>query len=103
DPAFNDKLSRGGDWNRLGGFGMSAARQAHLNHRPAGLAIPRGNISAMLLDDAVADAQAQARALAHALGGVERIENAVGLLDAGTGILELGDHIPFLGVDSYLQ
>src|SRR5215469_18332304 len=45
----------------------------------------------MLLHNAITDAQPQPRPLSHALGGVKRLENAAGLLDPRTGIMEL-DH-----------
>jgi hypothetical protein len=36
----------------------------------------------MLLDDAIANAQSEPGAFAHALGGIKRIKNPIGLLDA---------------------
>ncbi len=67
------------------------------------LLVAGGNISAMLFDDAVADAQSQAGAFAHALGGVEGIENTVRLFDAGTGVLKFAYHVAVLGEDADLQ
>ena len=47
----------------------------------------------MLLNDAEADAEAQARAFAHRLGGIERIENAIRVLEAGTTVGEQDDNV----------
>ena len=48
----------------------------------------------MFLNDAVADGQSQAHALAHLLGGEERVEEAAEqmLRDAGAGVLEADEH-----------
>src|SRR5579859_8050499 len=43
---------------------------------------------------AVAHAQAQAGALAHGLGGIERIEDAVEVAEAGSGVAEAHDNFP---------
>ena len=55
------------------------------------------------LNNAVANAQPQARAFAHALGGIERLENRLRFLDAGPGILEFGVHLPIFSVDAHFQ
>src|SRR5258708_14969360 len=47
----------------------------------------------MLLNDAVANAEAQTRALADRFGGIERIENALRILKAGTGVGEKDDDV----------
>ena len=57
----------------------------------------------MFLDDAVADAESEAGALADALGGIEGIEDAVGFLDAGTGVLKFSDDSSLLGVNPDLE
>ena len=46
------------------------------------------DLAAMLAHDAIADAQAQARSLAHFLGGEEWIEDAVGIGDAVAVVAE---------------
>ena len=48
------------------------------------------DVAAMLLHDAIADAKAQARALANALGRKERIKNSLGITEADT-IVRDGD------------
>jgi len=58
-----------------------------------GCALPVGvvvteNFSAMLLDDAVANAQAQASALANLFGGEEGIEDAIRVRNSRTVITE---------------
>ena len=47
----------------------------------------------MLLNDAEANAEAQARAFAHRLRRIERIENAMRVLEAGTGVGEQDDNV----------
>src|SRR5260370_1440368 len=44
------------------------------------------NFSAVLLNDAETNAEAQARALPNRLRRIERIENALRVLEAGTGV-----------------
>ena len=57
----------------------------------------------MFLDDAVADAEPEASAFAHALGGIEGIEDAIRFLDAGPGVLKFGDDSSLLGVNPDFQ
>src|SRR5436305_12377950 len=53
----------------------------------------------MFLHDAIADAQSQARALTYALGRVERIEDALGVLESGAIVRELRADVPVLPED----
>src|SRR5262244_2623585 len=86
--------------HRLFAYGR---RKDHPDHGPAGRMIVGGNLAAMLLDDAVADAKPQPSALAHALGSVERVKSALGVEEAGTGIVELGDHASVLRAQPDMQ
>ena len=47
----------------------------------------------MFLDDADANAKTKARAFAHRLGRIERIENAIGVLESRTRVGEKDDHV----------
>src|SRR6202035_1070876 len=57
------------------------------------LAVVTENLSTMFLDDAKADAEPQTRAFADRLRRVERIEDAMRLLDARTAIGEQDHHV----------
>src|ERR1700752_2568750 len=46
------------------------------------------NVATMFFDDAVTDAQPQAGAFAHGLGGIERIEGAAGVGEAGHSVFK---------------
>src|ERR1700721_3882436 len=50
----------------------------------------------MLGDDSVADAEAEARAFADRLGGVERIKNPRGVLHSGAAVGEFHENIFFV-------
>src|SRR5208337_2211070 len=52
-----------------------------------------GDFAIVLLNDAVARAQAKASSLPDGLGGVERLENMFGFLEAAAGIRELDTHL----------
>src|ERR1700691_4398395 len=56
-------------------------------------AIEAFDASAVFLHDAVADAEAEAGALADGLGGEERIEDLLGGFDAGSAIGKLDDQL----------
>src|SRR5271163_174906 len=73
------------------------------NYASAVRPIVGADLSAMLLDDAVANAQAEAGAFAHALSGVEGLEDAVWFLDAGPGIVEFGVDVSVFDIDTNLQ
>src|SRR6202011_3361855 len=62
------------------------SRQFHTKHRAATLSVVARNFAAVLLHDAEADAQPESGAFSNRLGSIERIENSVGLLNAGSGI-----------------
>ena len=81
---------------RLSGRRFSAGRQSDFEHRSALRRVVRGDVAAMFLDDAVADAESEAGSLTHALGGVERIEDAVGVLDAWSGVVKFRVTCPSL-------
>src|SRR5258708_6341998 len=74
-------------------------RQADLKHGASLGMVLGGDLATVFLHDAVTDAQSQPGAFAHAFGGVERIENVLGINDAGTGIMELADHVSVRGID----
>ena len=76
-----------------GGSGRQGSRQFNAKNGAAFLAIVTVNFSAVLLDDTEADAEAEAGALADRLGGVERIKDAVRLLDAGAVVGEKNDDV----------
>src|SRR5208282_530162 len=67
-------------------------RQPHFNHRTAFGGVMRRNITAVLLHNSVADAEAKPGALANILGGIKRIENSLGVLDSGPVIGKLRGH-----------
>ena len=94
-----DEAGRAGSRNA----GAAVGRETDFDGRSASFEVARGNVSSVFLDDSVADAEPKARALAYALGGVERIEDAVRLLDAGAGILEFRDDSSLFGVNPDLQ
>src|ERR1700693_2777335 len=62
------------------------SRQLHAESGAAFLPVVAENPAAVFLHDAEANTETQPRAFADRLGGVERIEHAVRLLDAGPGI-----------------
>src|SRR5215469_6429414 len=82
---------------------MSGRGQTNFYDRAAGFGVARGNFSAMLLDDSVANAQAQASALAHALGGIKRFEDSMWLFQPGAGILKLDDYFFLCRLHQNLQ
>src|SRR5437879_12898736 len=67
--------------------------QFHAENRTASLPAVAENFSSMLLNDPEANTDAQARARANGLRGIERIENAMGVLEAGTTVGEQNDHV----------
>src|SRR2546430_10830702 len=69
------------------------SRQFHAENRTPFLPVVAKNFSAMLLNDTEANAEAQARALANRLRGIERIENPMGVLEAGTTVGEQDDNV----------
>src|SRR5437016_4791206 len=77
----------------LGRKSRQNSRQFHAENGTAFLPVIAENFSAMLLNDTEANAEAQARALANRLRGIERIENAMGIFEAGTTVGEQNDHV----------
>src|SRR5271170_3402266 len=57
-----------------------------------GLFVVQHDFAAGFLDDAVADAEAEAGAFAHRLRGEERIEGAVQVAESGSGIVEADEN-----------
>jgi len=57
----------------------------------------------MLMDDAVASAEAQAGSFSDGLGCVERVEHALGVFDSGPGIHELNPRVPWRRADKYFE
>ena len=91
----------------LGHFGLDVGRggggQAHFDGCAAVGSVVGGDVAAMFLHDAVADAQAEAGAFADALRGVERIEDALGIFDSGAVVGELGANVAAGRHDANLQ
>src|SRR5271166_1529985 len=85
------------------GYTLSRGGQYHFDYAAAAGRIARADLSSVLLHNAVTDAQPQSGSLAYALGGIERLEDAMRFLDAGTRIVEFGVHISVFGVDTHLQ
>ena len=69
--------------------GNHQQRERDSEGRTTGLHIADADFAAMLLHDAVADAETEACSLSDGFGGVKRIEDAVRVCNAGTIILEL--------------
>src|ERR1700688_1681337 len=69
------------------------SRQFYAENRTAFLPVVTKNFSAVLLNDTEANTEAQACALANRLRGIERIENAMRVLEAGTTVGEQDDHV----------
>src|SRR5579859_912955 len=53
--------------------------------------IATGDLAAMILDDSIDDAETQAGALSHGLGGIEGVENTLRIAYPRTGVGELND------------
>src|SRR5712692_1617246 len=70
------------------GEGGQYGRQFHAENSATFLTVVTENLSAMFLDNAEANAQAQTCALADRLRRIERIEDPVRLPDAGAGVRE---------------
>ena len=68
--------------------GMARGRQFQLDNCTAAIGIARRNLPTVFFDQSVTNAQPQTGSLADALGGIERFEDAVRLLDTGPRILE---------------
>ena len=68
-------------------------RQFDTENGAALLPIVRENFSAVLLDNAEANAKSQAGALAHRFCRIKRIKNALGVLEAGAGVREEDDDV----------
>src|SRR5271157_6001863 len=68
---------------------VASGRQKNDEGRAALGTIVRGNLAFMLLNNAVARAEAQASSLPDGFGGVERLENMFRFLDTAAGIGEL--------------
>src|SRR5580704_2594425 len=83
-------LSTNDNWTGCSGIasGQSGENSGefHAKNRAALLTVVAKNLPAMFLNDAVADAEPEPGSLAHWFGSVKRIEDAVGLADAGTVI-----------------
>src|SRR6202521_4078507 len=70
----------------FGGKGRQNSGQFHAENCATFLAVVTENLSGVYLDDAEADAETQARAFANRLRRIERIEDAMRLLDAGAAV-----------------
>src|SRR5439155_17364573 len=74
--------------------GMRSCGQPYFYYRAAVGSVVSRDVAAVLLHDAIADAQAKPRSLAHALSRVERIKDTLRILESGAIIGELGAHMP---------
>src|SRR5574340_927279 len=103
DSALQRHLFAG--WGRRGHGDalLYAGRQEHAEHGAALGMVQGHDLAAVLLEDAVANAQPQPGSLAHALGGVEGVEDAMWLADARAVVAELDAHLLHLRVDAHLQ
>src|SRR5437016_1531940 len=94
---------RSGEFRRIGGRGAELQflcrkgcqdrGQLHTEDGSAFLPVVGKNLSAMFLNDAVANAEAQTSAFADRFGRIERVENALRVLEAGTGVGEKDDDV----------
>src|SRR5216683_5987813 len=66
-------------------------------------AVVAGDLSLVVLDYAVGGAKSEAGAFADRLGGVERIEDALGIAQAGAGVGKLDDHFAGLAPERDLE
>ena len=71
--------------------GCQDRRKFDAKDRATHLAVVTKNFAAVFLHDAEANAEAESRALTHGLGSVERIEDAMRLLDSRPGVGEKYD------------
>src|SRR6266850_2731512 len=72
-----------GELQIFGGEGRQNSGQFHAENCATSLMVVTENPSGVFLDDAEADAETQARAFANGLRRIERIKDAMRLLDAG--------------------
>src|SRR5262249_24714153 len=87
---------------RLSDVGRNT-RQLDLNNRSALRIVVSGDVAAVLLHDAVADTEPQSRAFAHTLGGVERIEDSLGILDPRSVVDKLRGYVSALADHANLK
>src|ERR1700687_5466244 len=66
-------------------------------------AVVAGDLSLVVLDYAVGGAESEAGAFANRLGGVERIEDALGSAQAGAGGGKLDDHFVVFAPEGHLE
>src|SRR5262249_8607394 len=86
---------------RLGESHFARGRQAHFDGGAAFWPIVGRDVAAVLLDDPVTDTQAQPGSFAHSLRRIERIKDAVGILDANSRVQELNPHLSITAVNPY--
>ena len=86
-----DQAERTGSSGGAGDFcrDFHGGGKAKHKHRAAFGLVVAGDLAAVILDNSVHGAESEAGAFADRLGGVERIENTLGLANARTGIGEL--------------
>src|SRR4051812_8633479 len=65
--------------------------------------IEGADVSPVLLNNAVADAQSEAGSLSYRLGGVERIEDAIHFTDARAAVVHSHESQRAFSSDVYLQ
>src|ERR1035437_5131860 len=92
------------DPSRLGeGRGRSEDGQPDFKRSPAFGPVVAGDLSLVVLDHTIRRAQSETGALGDGLGGVEGIESALGIAQAGPVVGELHDHFVALAPQATLE
>src|ERR1039458_5227849 len=92
------------DPSRLGeGCGRSEDGQPDFKRSPAFGPVVASDLSLVVLDHTIRRAQSETGAFADWLGGVEGIENALGIAQAGAVVGELHDHFVALAPQANLE
>ena len=72
---------------------MLRCREAKFENRSTFRPVLTADLSMVVLDDTISDAQSEAHAFPDSLGRIERIENTLRVPDAGAGIGKLHHHL----------
>src|SRR5208282_6007200 len=78
-------------------------REANFKNGAAFGPVVASDLPLVVLNYAVGGAESETGAFANRLGGVERIEAALGIAQAGAGVGELHDHFVVLAPETYLE
>ena len=96
--------AQGSDPSRLGeGRGRSEDGQPDFKRSPAFGPVVAGDLSLVVLDHTIRRTQSETGAFADWFGGVEGIENALGIAQAGAVVGELHDHFVALAPQANLE